>query len=430
MNLAKLPELNENQIKLLTLINIRWVAILGQFITISIVYFYFNFSFNIEYCYLLVLFSSFLNIFLQIKSKKTELLSNKQATFSILYDLFQLSGLLFLTGGLTNPFSILIVAPITTAAGFLNLRSSILIGFLSIVLIIILSLFYFELPGIENNYLFPKFYILGLALALCTTIIFLAIYSQRLAIESAQRSEAFNVLQQIFLREQELKSLGGLAAAAAHELGTPLNTISLVAKELKKEIGSNKKFNQDLDLLISQSKRCSNILKQISKNPYTEKEDNFFDKASFRIVVHEVVDLLKDLSKKKIIINDDEYKEDYLITKKIEIIYSLKNIIDNALKFSSDKIEIFLLSNEEQLRIKVEDDGVGFSKQILGFLGDPYINKKDLDKNKEGLGLGIFIAKVFLERLSAIINFYNLEGKGAVVDISWQKKDLINLKLI
>jgi two-component system sensor histidine kinase RegB len=430
MNLAKLPELNENQIKLLTLINIRWVAILGQFITISIVYFYFNFSFNIEYCYLLVLFSSFLNIFLQIRSKKTELLSNKQATFSILYDLFQLSGLLFLTGGLTNPFSILIVAPITTAAGFLNLRSSILIGFLSIVLIIILSLFYFELPGIENNYLFPKFYILGLALALCTTIIFLAIYSQRLAIESAQRSEAFNVLQQIFLREQELKSLGGLAAAAAHELGTPLNTISLVAKELKKEIGSNKKFNQDLDLLISQSKRCSNILKQISKNPYTEKEDNFFDKASFRIVVHEVVDLLKDLSKKKIIINDDEYKEDYLITKKIEIIYSLKNIIDNALKFSSDKIEIFLLSNEEQLRIKVEDDGVGFSKQILGFLGDPYINKKDLDKNKEGLGLGIFIAKVFLERLSAIINFYNLEGKGAVVDISWQKKDLINLKLI
>ncbi len=160
------------------------------------------------------------------------------------------------------------------------------------------------------------------------------------------------------------------------------------------------------------------------------QEDNFFDKASFKIIVHEVVDSFKDLSKKKIIINDDEYKKDYLITKKIEIIYSLKNIIDNALKFSSDKIEIFLLSNEEQLRIKVEDDGVGFSKQILGFLGDPYINKKDLDKNKEGLGLGIFIAKVFLERLSAIINFYNLEGKGAVVDISWQKKDLINLKLI
>jgi two-component system sensor histidine kinase RegB len=430
MNLAKLPELNENQIKLLTLINIRWVAIIGQFITISIVYFYFNFSFNIEYCYLLVLFSSFLNFFLQIRSKKTELLSNKQATFSILYDLFQLFGLLFLTGGLTNPFSIFIVAPITIAAGFLNLRSSILISFLSILLIIILSLFYFELPGIENNYLFPKFYILGLALALCTTIVFLAIYSQRLAIESAQRSEAFNVLQQIFLREQELKSLGGLAAASAHELGTPLNTISLVAKELKKEIGSNKKFNQDLDLLISQSKRCSDILKQISKNPYTEKEDNFFDKASFKIIVHEVVDSFKDLSKKKIIINDDEYKKDYLITKKIEIIYSLKNIIDNALKFSSDKIEIFLLSNEEQLRIKVEDDGVGFSKQILGFLGDPYIKKKDLDKNKEGLGLGIFIAKVFLERLSAIINFYNLEGKGAIVDISWQKKDLINLKLI
>ena len=158
MNLAKSPELNDNQIKLLTLINIRWVAILGQFATISIVYFYFNFNFNIKYCYLLVLFSSFLNIFLQIRSKKTDLLSNKQATFSILYDLFQLFGLLFLTGGLTNPFSILIVAPITIAAGFLNLRSSILIGFLSIVLIIILSFFYFELPGLENNYYFPKLY--------------------------------------------------------------------------------------------------------------------------------------------------------------------------------------------------------------------------------------------------------------------------------
>ena len=430
MNLAKLPELNDNQIKLLTLINIRWVAIFGQFATISIVFFYFNFTFNIEYCYLLVLFSSFLNIVLQIRSKKTDLLSNKQATFSILYDLFQLFGLLFLTGGLTNPFSILIVAPITTAAGFLNLRSSILIGFLSIALTIILSFFYFELPGLENNYLFPKFYILGLTLALCTTIIFLAIYSQKLAMENAQRNEAFNVLQQIFLREQELKSLGGLAAAAAHELGTPLNTISLVAKELKKEIGSNTKFNQDLDLLISQSKRCSEILKQISKNPYTEKEDKFLDKASFKIIVHEIIDSFKDQSKKKIIINEDDYKKDYLITKKIEIIYSLKNIIDNALKFSSNKIEIFLLSNEDELRIKVEDDGEGFSKQILRFLGDPYINKKDIENNKDGLGLGIFIAKVFLERLSAIINFYNLEDKGAAVDISWQKKDLINLKLI
>ncbi len=430
MNLAKLPELNNNQIKFLTLINIRWFAIFGQFVTISIVYFYFNFNFNIRYCYLLVLFSSFLNFFLQIKSKKTDLLSNKQATFSILYDLIQLFGLLFLTGGLTNPFSIFIVAPTTIAAGFLNLRSSILIGFLSIVAIIILSFFYFELPGLENNYFFPKFYILGLALALCTTIIFLAVYSQRLAMESTQRNEAFNVLQQIFLREQELKSLGGLAAAAAHELGTPLNTISLVAKELKKEGGSNKKFNQDLDLLISQSKRCGEILKQISKNPYTEKDDKFFDKASFKILVHEIVDSFKDFSKKKIIINEDDYKKDYLITKKIEIIYSLKNIIDNALKFSSNKIEIFLLSNEDELRIKVIDDGQGFSKQALGFLGDPYINKRDLDNNKEGLGLGIFIAKVFLERLSAVINFYNLENKGAAVDISWQKKDLINLKLI
>ena len=429
MNLAKSPELNDNQIKLLTLINIRWAAIFGQFITISIVYFYFNFNFKIEYCYLLVLFSFVLNIFLQIRSKKTDLLSNKQATFSILYDLFQLFGLLFLTGGLTNPFSILIVAPITIAAGFLNLRSSILIGIFSVLLIVILSLFYTELPGLPKNYLFPKFYIFGLALALCTAIVFLAIYSQRLAIESSQRNEAFNVLQQIFLREQELKSLGGLAAAAAHELGTPLNTISLVAKELKKELGLNKKFNQDLDLLISQSQRCGEILKQISKNPYTEKEDIFFDKASFKIIVHEIVDSFKDLSKKEIIIKEESYKKDYLITKKIEIIYSLKNIIDNALKFSSNKIEIVLLSNEEELRIKVEDDGIGFSNQVLGFLGDPYINK-DLNSDKEGLGLGIFIAKVFLERLSAIINFYNLKDNGAVVDISWQKKDLINLKLI
>ena len=430
MNLAKSPELNDNQIKLLTLINIRWAAIFGQFITISIVYFYFNFNFKIEYCYLLVLFSFVLNIFLQIRSKKTDLLSNKQATFSILYDLFQLFGLLFLTGGLTNPFSILIVAPITIAAGFLNLRSSILIGIFSVLLIVILSLFYTELPGLPKNYLFPKFYIFGLALALCTAIVFLAIYSQRLAIESSQRNEAFNVLQQIFLREQELRSLGGLAAAAAHELGTPLNTISLVAKELKKELGSNKKFNQDLDLLISQSQRCGEILKQISRNPHAEKVDKFLDKASFKIIVHEIIDSFKDLSKKKIIINEEEYKKDYLITKKIEIIYSLKNIIDNALKFSSNKIMISLVSNEDELRIKVEDDGVGFSNQILGFLGDPYIKSKSLDNNSEGLGLGIFIAKIFLERLSAVINFYNLEHEGAGVDIFWKKKDLNNLKLI
>jgi len=421
--------IHENRIKLSILIKIRWIAIIGQLATILVVYFLFNFEFPFFYCCLLVLISAFLNIILQVKSKKTDLLTNTQATWNIFFDLIQLFCLLFLTGGITNPFSILIAAPITIASGFLSLRSTVSIGIASVILIVFLSFFYLKLPGLIQINFFPNFYIGGLTLALCTAIIFFAVYLQGIKTENIRRSRAINELEQTFLREKELKSLSGFAAAAAHEFATPLNTISLVAKELKKDTSLYSKFNADIDLLVSQTQRCSEILKQITSDPY--KQDLFLENASCKLIVEEIKNASQFLNKKIFFLDISNYNKDYLLKKKIELIYGIKNLIDNAFKFCLTTVKVSIRSTESYLQIVIEDDGPGFSSEIKNILGDPYIKSKSgLISKNQGLGLGFFISKTFLERLEAKINFYNNKKSGAVVDIFWSYSDLKQAELI
>jgi len=421
--------IHENRIKLSILIKIRWIAIIGQLATILAVYFLFNFELPLFYCFSLILLSAFLNIILKIKFKKTDLLTNIQATWSIFFDLIQLFGLLFLTGGVTNPFSILIAAPITIASGFLSLRSTVFIGIMSVILTVFLSFFYFKLPGLNQINFFPSFYIGGLTLALCTAIIFFAIYSQGIKTENIRRSKAIHELEQTFLREKELKSLSGFAAAAAHELGTPLNTISLVAKELKKEASLYSKFKSDIDLLVSQTQRCGEILKQITSDPY--KQDLFLENASCHLIIEEIKNSSQFLNNKIFLLDINNYNKDYFLKKKIELIYGIKNLIDNAFKFCTTTVKVVIKSSDNYLQIIIEDDGPGFSSEIKNNLGDPYIKSQSsfISKN-QGLGLGFFISKTFLERLKAKINFYNNKTSGAVVDIFWSYSDLKKAELI
>jgi two-component system sensor histidine kinase RegB len=283
------------------------------------------------------------------------------------------------------------------------------------------------LPGLlVENFDVPSFYKFGILISILIGLIFLSYFGIRFAGETKKRSEALNKLQEVIAKEYELESLGGQAAAAAHSLGTPLATIAVVAKELKKEIGDNKDVSKDIDLLISQTKRCSEILKQISKKQI--EEDIFLSSIKLEDLLEEIIDSFKETSSKKIelVSNDDNNKIN--IERTPEIIYGLRNFIGNAVKFSKSRVKINLISNLEKIEIKINDDGPGIPDDIIKKIGEPYIKSKSAELNSNsGLGLGTFLGKTLLEKQGAKLSFRrNNDLGGALVIISWNPKNLVN----
>ena len=256
-----------------TLVVLRWIALVGQYLTISIVYFIFKFELPFFYCSLIIFFGVLTNLFLQFRFKKNQL-NNFAATFYLFYDLIQLSFLLYLTGGITNPFAILLIVPAIVSSTFLNLKSTINLSIVTIIILIVLTIYNLPLPYYtELHFSVSDMYLYALPMAIMITLIFLTYFGIRFGIESRKRSEALNKLELILAKEHELESIGLQAAAAAHSLGTPLSTITVIARELEKEIGNNSKYSKDIDLLLSQTKRCSDILRDLSKDKF--KEDSF-----------------------------------------------------------------------------------------------------------------------------------------------------------
>tara|TARA_B100001094_G_scaffold320672_1_gene367250 strand:+ start:168 stop:1028 length:861 start_codon:yes stop_codon:yes gene_type:complete len=283
------------------------------------------------------------------------------------------------------------------------------------------------LPGMDINvFNLPNFYKLGILTSILIGLIFLSYFGIRFSGETKKRSEALNKLQEVISKEYELESLGGQAAAAAHSLGTPLATISVVAKELKKEIGNDKEISKDIDLLISQTKRCSEILKKISKKQI--EEDSFFSLIKLEDLLEEIISSFKETSSKKIelYINDDNNKID--IRRTPEINYGLRNFIGNAVKFSKSRVKIELKSDEKNIEIKILDDGPGIPEDIIKIIGEPYIKSKSKElSSNSGLGLGTFLGKTLLERKNAKLLFRrNSELGGALVLVTWNPKDFIN----
>ena len=423
MNLKNIFGLSHENIKLETLVNIRWIAVIGQLFAVCVINFYFQFSFLFIPCLIAILCSIFINLYIEFFYKKIQRLNNFWATVSILYDLFQLTLLLFLTGGLVNPFSILIIVPTTIAVTFLSKRSSFSISIISIIMVGILANFHYPLPG--PNFVMPEYYLLGLWASLTVGIIFLDSYAYLISAEAKKRSSAFDKLEKSLSKEQELKSLGGLAAAAAHEFGTPLGTIALVTKELKKQLGKNKKYKNDIELLSSQIERCKNILKDLSIDP--NKKDAFIENITFKNLINEIVYSFDLPKKKSIEIDNSKITNNIKIVKKIEIIYALRNLIDNAIKFCSSLVKIEISNSNRKIYLNIFDDGKGFPQDIVRNLGDPYIRSSLISKNKSGLGLGIFISKTLLERTGAKVNFkQNIELGGALINIVWKESDLIS----
>ena len=409
-----------------TLTILRYIAITGQFISINIVYFYLSLPFPIELSYLIILLGLLTNIYLQFGIKINQLKDLYAAIF-LIYDLIQLSFLLYLTGGIFNPFSFLLIIPAIVSSTFLSMGTTIILGFVTSLLLLVISFFYLPLPGADMNLIhFPDFYKIGIIISILIGLMFLSYFGIRFAGETKKRSEALNKLQEVIAKEYELESLGGQAAAAAHSLGTPLATIAVVAKELKKEIGDNKDISKDIDLLISQTKRCSEILKKISKKQI--EEDIFLSSIKLEDLLEEIIDSFKETSSKKIdlILDDDSNKIN--IERTPEIIYGLRNFIGNAIKFSKSKVKISLKSDSNKIEIKINDDGPGIPDDIIKKIGEPYIKSKSIElSSNSGLGLGTFLGKTLLERQGANLSFRrNNDLGGALVIIRWDPKKLIN----
>jgi two-component system, sensor histidine kinase RegB len=407
-----------------TLVILRWIAIFGQFITISFVYFLLKFELPFFSC-LLIIFSGVLtNIYLAFKFKKNQL-NNTTSTFFLFYDLIQLAILLYLTGGITNPFSFLLIIPAIVSSAFLSLKSSINLSIITIILLIILTVYHFPLPSPGEIYFrVPNYYLYAVPTAIIICLIFLTYFGVRFGVESRKRTEALNKLELILAKEHELESIGLQAAAAAHSLGTPLSTITVIAKELDKEIGKNSKYSKDISLLISQTKRCSNILKNLSQDQLDE--DTFLTDIKISDLLNEIVRSFTEISDKKILLSDKNNQSNPLIEKTLEITYGLRNFIGNAVKYSNTFVQINIESNEKFTEVRICDDGPGFSEDIKSLLGEPYIRSKNkIINSKSGLGLGTFIGKTLLERMKAKVTFGVCENtKGAMVDIRWETKDL------
>ena len=409
-----------------TLTILRYIAIFGQFIAVNIVFFYLNLKFPIKESYIVIFIGLLTNLFLQFGVKVNQL-KDTYASLFLLYDLFQLSALLYLTGGILNPFSILMIIPTIVSSTFLSMGTTIILGIITSLLLFTISFTHLPLPGLDANiFAVPNYYTIGILISILIGLIFLSYFGIRFAGETKKRSEALNKLQEVISKEYELESLGGQAAAAAHSLGTPLATITVVAKELKKEIGNDKEYSKDIDLLISQTKRCSEILKKISKKQI--EEDNFLSTIKFEDLLQEIIDSFKETSSKQIELVVDNDQNKIAIRRTPEIIYGLRNFIGNAIKFSKSKVLITLRSNKKLIEIKINDDGPGIPEDIITKIGEPYIKSKSKElKSNSGLGLGSFLGKTLLERQGAKLTFRrNGELGGALIFLVWSINSFVN----
>ena len=424
-------------IRLRTMIFIRWVAVTGQLAAIIIAFQYFELALNLSLCFFAVGLSALANIVASLFFPESKRLSELENVFMILFDLFQLAFLLFLTGGLNNPFSFLLVAPVVVSAAALKKKSTIIIGSAAVLIVTLLSHFFVPLETLSGKTLtIPDIFLFGNWVAISTGIVFLAFYSNRVTSELNTMSDALFATQAALSREQKLTDLGGVVAAAAHELGTPLATIKLTSSELIEELKNFPELHDDAILIRDQADRCGDILNGMGG---AGKDDLQMHQTLLAEIIREAAE---PHSQRGVTIEtkiSDGHKggidEPYII-RRPEIIHGLRNMIQNAVDFATSKVWVESSWTKESITITISDDGYGYPPNLLGRLGDPFLGTKIGKENRqgyEGMGLGLFIAKTLLERTGAKISFSNgdrnqtsahskREASGAIVEIYWPRK--------
>ncbi len=408
-----------------TYITLRWIGVIGQLISVNFVYFYLKFEFDFIISNIIILVGVLSNFYLIFIYKKTQL-SDRSALIFLLIDIFQLGALVYMSGGIVNPFVIFIIIPSVFASTNLGLRTNIFLVLTTVLVIVFLTFYSRDLPSpLNDHFHIDPYYFYSIPIALIIALVFLNIFAIIFGSESRIRKEALNKMEEIMAKEHEMLSLGGQAAAAAHSLGTPLSTIKIISQELKNQLKDQKDVIQDIELLSSQVERCNQILTRLSLNPI--EEDDFIDEdLSIKDYLKEIVSSFKETSKKKFILNFNQNSNLKKITKSIEVVYGLRNFIGNANKYSSSKVFITLKSDNEFTEIIIEDDGKGYPYDVLSKIGEPYLKSfSQQDSSKAGLGLGIFIGKNLLEKNFASVNCRNSKTrKGAEIIIRWENKDL------
>jgi two-component system sensor histidine kinase RegB len=428
---------NESRLRLQTAVRLRWFGVAGQLATVSYVRFVLGFPFDIGVCLALIALSAWLNVFLRMRYPVRTRLSVAFATILLAYDIVQLAALLYLTGGIENPFVFLIVAPVTVSASTLPPRNTIALGVLAAVATTLLVFVHQPLPwGVPGSLALPMLYKVGALASVLAGMLFLALYAWRLAKEGRQMADALAATEMVLAREQQLHALDGLAAAAAHELGTPLSTIAVVAKELARGKPTDDNFAEDLELLQDQAERCRQILRKLTRG--TQEPDPLLARVSVREIIEEAAAPYRGFNTRIAISAAPENGGEPAAAgepvgeRRPGVIYGLGNLVENAVDFALSKVEITASWSPREVAITITDDGPGISPLVLDALGEPYITTRPArhpDRAKDGepagMGLGFFIAKTLLERSGATVSLENrpAPATGAIARISWSRAD-------
>jgi two-component system sensor histidine kinase RegB len=421
------PSAEWQTVRLNTLLSVRWIAIVGQAVALLFVHFGLGYSLPLAPTMAMVAASAGFNIALMALYARPRRLLDREATLHLAFDIAQLAGLLYFTGGLENPFALLVIVPVTISATNLSGRSTIRLVVFAMLAISALAVFREPLPGFGRNVLAPM-HLVGVWAALMLGIPFTALYSWRVAREARRRSEALTATQMALAREQKLSALGGLAAAAAHELGTPLGTISVIAKEMARTHGKDPALAEDVALLQSQALRCREILASLSQQPEASHQ-GIFGRVPLTSFIDEVAAPFEHMDDSITItraVTGSRGEEPHL-PRRPEILHSLGNFIENAIDFAKSRVDLNMAWDDRSVTLNIEDDGPGFAPDVLVQLGEPYVTRRVLsqeDRHHGGLGLGVFIAKTLLERTGATVYFSNRPKGGAAIAISWVRARL------
>ncbi|MCL4124110.1 UNVERIFIED_CONTAM: hypothetical protein GTU68_041754 [Idotea baltica] len=424
-----------NWVRLRTLVVLRWFAVAGQIVAVLMALYVYRLSLEVGLIAVVIGLPVLVNIvslFLYLENKR---LSEGEAAFMIGFDLIQLGLLLYLTGGLNNPFALLMLAPVVVASTILRLRSTLILSGIALAIFTLLrfeSLALVTSAGVEL--ILPDLFLFGFWIALCIGVVFVGIYARQVTQETLSMGEALVATQMALAREQKLTDLGGVVAAAAHELGTPLATIKLVSSELIDELGDQNELLEDAKLIREQADRCRDILRSMGR---AGKEDHMMRQAPIETIVREASEPHVGRGKRvefQILTPEDGGRRQPDISRQPEIIHGIRNLVQNAVDFAITRVRVEISWSDELISIRIMDDGSGFPQSLLGRIGDPFVRRRRNDTVKdrrpgyEGMGLGLFIAKTLLERSGATIRFANggaraLSGKrgGAIVSVEWPR---------
>lgn len=412
------------RVRLRTLVLIRWIGILGQAGALFFVHYGLGFSLPLAPALGLVGASVLVNLAAIALWPPAMRLSDLGAVLFLGYDVVQLGLLLALTGGLENPFSLLILVPVTISATMLSLRSTVALCALVGVTISVIAVFHWPLPWEEAGFALPALYKVGLWVALVLGTLFIAAFAWRVAAEGRRMADALSATQLALAQEQRVSAVGALAAAAAHELGTPLATIAVVAKEIARDLPGASPLSEDIALLQSQVGRCRDLLAELSRRGQQDTIAPFE-----RLPITAVVELVAEPHKREVIAVEIEGLPEEtapsslepVIRRSPEILHGLGNLIENAVQFANHKVVLVIRWDAAQIRLEILDDGPGFAPGVLHWLGEPYLSKRRED---DRMGLGVFIAKTLLQRTGAHIGFANRRTGGARVMLSWHRASL------